>query len=154
MARPPKGKITPRCHRIAAPDDPAWNRWYEQHDPSGVVIPIAGPPGATPAMRAAEHKKIFARLEAHGRKYLAWKMAARADALARQKHTDVNDLPNLDKPLFDQSDIAEMLSREFDQPVSTSKVGRLIDAFHHALGRWPTTDTHSITTHTRSRKSD
>lgn len=155
MARPPHPlKIKLRWHTIAAPEDPAWDRWYEQGNPVGLVIPIAGPDDGRPRERAKEYAAIFARLDWHRRKYLDLPIARRAALLARQTHNDPTNLPSLGKRRHDHRDIAAILEREFDQEISVAKVARLINALDGVLGRWPTTDTHSITTAAPRRKSD
>jgi hypothetical protein len=150
MPRPPvEGSIKPQLkfHVIAHPDDPNWDRWYEHHDPSDLVWSLPGPEGGTAKERAAEHERIFARLEASRRTYQDWKLGKRAHDLAQQKNlddSDKTDLQGYGLPVYRRREIAAMLEEEFGIKVSESKTNRVINAYAGALGEWPTTDTHSI----------
>jgi hypothetical protein len=151
MGRRHQAPLTLRFHKIAEPQDPAWDRWMEHGELTGMITELPGSPpwsGDEIKARADEYEKIHVRLNARYTEYRDYRLALRAKELSKQEGTDLTDLPNLGKKQFRQPKIAEMLTEEFEFTVSRQRVGRAIMDVK-AWSKWISGNSHSITDPTK-----
>lgn len=135
MARPPDERPQPPWlfHRFSDAGE-AWDRWYVYGDP-GLVIPIPGPPGATPAIRAAEYRRIFARLEAKRRQYRKYCLGKDAHQLWGRRWSRGErlgkrfTLKEIRKYLKEKT-VSMHLKKPGDEEISASETGQ-------AIREWP-----------------